>query len=234
LCLRGDYTGSLRSLNKEATILGRNKSPHVVRLSRNICGVSERKEVVWLIIEQLEGWSLDVMIISDPGGGQTRHSRKRTSCGLRFKCWQHSRPCTSRMSYIVISSPLILLTTTLSISSSMDSCLQSSQAKSVHLPTYTPFAPHYTSLSVDTCRFTRKQIFNGHLLWLDSNMEEQAPRLNTVCTEHGLPSVSSGLEDIFAKGLHKKIPDRYKDATEMRDAIESFITPISQSAQPKN
>jgi hypothetical protein len=65
-------------------------------------------------------------------------------------------------------------------------------------------------------------------------MEEQAPRLNTICTEHGLPRVSSGLEDIIAKGLHKKIPDRYKDATDMRDAIKSFITPISQSAQPQN
>jgi serine/threonine protein kinase len=54
------------------------------------------------------------------------------------------------------------------------------------------------------------------------NMEEQAPRLKTVCTEHGLPGVSSGLEDILAKGLHKKIPDRYKDATEMKAAIEEL------------
>jgi serine/threonine protein kinase len=69
------------------------------------------------------------------------------------------------------------------------------------------------------------------------NMEEQASRLNTVCTEHGLPGVSSGLEDIIAKGLHKKTPDRYKDATEMRSAVESFISSkysISQSVQPKN
>jgi len=66
---------------------------------------------------------------------------------------------------------------------------------------------------------------NHELEWpiaVAGNMEEQAPRLKTVCTEHGLPGVSSGLEDILAKGLHKKIPDRYKDATEMKAAIEEL------------
>ena len=46
---------ALRSLNKEATILGRINSHHVVRLSTY--GVSERKEVFWLVMEHLEGRS---------------------------------------------------------------------------------------------------------------------------------------------------------------------------------
>jgi hypothetical protein len=49
------------------------------------------------------------------------------------------------------------------------------------------------------------------------NMEEQAPRLRTVC-----PRVSTGLEDILAKGLQKKISNRYTNAMEMRVAVQQF------------
>jgi len=50
------------------------------------------------------------------------------------------------------------------------------------------------------------------------NYEVQAPKLMDVC-----PTVSARLSDIIARGLHKKIVNRYSDATEMMSDFESLL-----------
>jgi poly [ADP-ribose] polymerase 10/14/15 len=62
------------------------------------------------------------------------------------------------------------------------------------------------------------------------NMEEQAPRLVDVC-----PDVSPGLSDIIAKGLHKKISERYSSALDMkRDLEELMKSTYSNPGLPAN
>ena len=58
----------------------------------------------------------------------------------------------------------------------------------------------------------------GWMFAVAGNMEEQAPRLVDVC-----PGVSPGLSDIIAKGLHKKISDRYSSAMEMKSDLEQLM-----------
>ncbi len=58
-------------------------------------------------------------------------------------------------------------------------------------------------------------------------MEEQAPRLSDIC-----PDVSAGFSDIIAKGLQKKIPQRYANAEDMKRDLEEHLKskcPLSQS-----
>jgi len=58
----------------------------------------------------------------------------------------------------------------------------------------------------------------GWMFAVAGNMEEQAPRLVDVCQ-----GVSSGLSDIIAKGLHKKISERYTSAMEMKSDLEELM-----------
>jgi len=55
------------------------------------------------------------------------------------------------------------------------------------------------------------------------NMEEQAPWLSDVC-----PDVSAGFSDIIAKGLQKKIPQRYANAADMKRDLEEHIAIFHQ------
>jgi len=55
----------------------------------------------------------------------------------------------------------------------------------------------------------------GWIFAVAGNMEEQAQRLSDVC-----PDVSAGFSDIIAKGLQKKIPQRYGNAAEMKRDLE--------------
>ena len=55
----------------------------------------------------------------------------------------------------------------------------------------------------------------GWIFAVAGNMEEQAQRLSDVC-----PDVSAGFSDIIAKGLQKKIPQRYGNAAEMTRDLE--------------
>jgi len=56
----GFSEAGLRRLEREATLLGRIQNPHVVGLRSS--GVSQGRDVFWLVMEHLEGRSLDVII----------------------------------------------------------------------------------------------------------------------------------------------------------------------------
>ena len=254
---------ALRSLNKEATILGRIKSPQGVRLSTY--GVSERKEVFWLVMEHLEGRSLDV-IISDPDTSFKEEDIVRLVFQMLLALetlhkqnviHRDIKPANivddgSVYKLIDLGAASIVAAQEEELNQSLvtHSTLRHLVGTHGFMPPEAYREPDKVGPSSDIYALcaTLYLLISGHMpfhaktdnQWpfaVAGNMEEQAPRLNTVCTEHGLPGVSPGLEDIIAKGLYKKIPDRYKDATEMRDAIESFISSkysISESVQPKN
>jgi serine/threonine protein kinase len=258
--LHGFTDTALRSLNREGSILGRNKSPHVVRLST--FGVSERKEVFWLIMEHLEGRSLDV-ITSDPDTSFKEEDIVRLALQMLSALdTLHKQNVIHRdvkPANIVDDGDVFKLIDlgAASVVAAQEQELNQSlvtQSTLVHLvgthgfmspeayrepDKVGPSSDIYSLCATLYLLISRHTPFHAttDLQWLFTvagNMEEEAPRLNTVCAEHGLTGVSSGLEDIIAKGLHKKIPDRYKDATEMRDAIESFITSKYSISPPKN
>jgi len=69
----------------------------------------------------------------------------------------------------------------------------------------------------------------GWMFVVAGDLEQQAPRLTEVCS-----GISSGLSDIVAQGLQKKIPERYAEALDMKRDLEEHIKSACSTTLPEN
>jgi len=235
---------ALRRLEREATILGRLNNPHIVRLRS--FGVSASREVFWLIMEHLDGSSLDVTMqdgdIAFTEEGTVRLALQMLTAlnGLHKMGVVHRdvKPqniveCADSYKLIDVGAAAVVEVRAEEVGQSLvtqGTVLNFAGTHGFMPPEAyrdpTQVGPHSDLFALAATVFyllSRQMPFQaenefGWMFAVAGNMEEQAPRLADVC-----PGVSSGLSDIIAKGLHKKISERYTSAMEMKSDLEELM-----------
>jgi len=244
---RGFSDAALRRLDREATILGRLKHQHIVVLLS--FDISESKDVFWLVMEHLDGSSLDV-IMHDCGMSFDEDSIRHLACqmlsaliALHHLNLIHRDVKPSNIVKLNGSTihKLIDLGAAAVVDMHNDEVSNSlkTQRTVCHVAGTHGFMPPEAyrepqkmgacsdifSLSVTLFYLaSRGMPFRAKneydwIFVIAGSYEEQAPKLMDVC-----PTISSRLSDIIARGLHKKIEKRYSNATEMMSDVESLRT----------
>ena len=235
---------ALRRLEREATILGRLSNPHIVRLRSY--GVSASREVFWLIMEHLDGSSLDV-IMQDGDLVFTEEGTVRLALQMltalddlhkmgvvhRDVKPQNIVECADSYKLIDVGAAAVVDVRAEEVGQSLATQGTVLNFAGTHgfMPPEayrdpTQVGPHSDLFALAATVFyllSRQMPFQAENEWgwmfaVAGNMEEQAPRLVDLC-----PGVSPGLSDIIAKGLHKKISDRYSSAMEMKSDLEQLM-----------
>jgi hypothetical protein len=211
---------ALRRLDREASILGRIKSPHVVGLRSS--DVSKGRDVFWLVMEHLEGRSLDV-IIRDPDMSFTEEDIVRLAlhmlsaledlhrqniihrdvkpsnivlCGGDYKLVDLGAAAVMAVLEEEVNQSLVTHGTMLNVAGTHGFMPPEAYRDRKNVG---PCSDVYALSATLYLLISRQMPFQANhefdwIIAVAGNMEEQAPRLNTVCTEHGLPGVSSGLD----------------------------------------
>ena len=233
-----------RRLDREATLLARVNSPYIVQLRSY--GFSAANDVFWLIMEHLEGSSLDT-IMRDPG----MRFKEEHVVGLALQVLtglaelhellvihRDIKPANIVLGpngpKIIdlgaaavldvheeeVNQSLVTQGTVLNIAGTHGfmppEAYRDREQLGRHSDIFALAATLYFLLS-SQMPFQAKDQF-GWMFAVAGNMEEQAPRLTEVCS-----GISTGLSDIIAQGLQKKIPERYTDALHMKRDLEEHI-----------
>jgi serine/threonine protein kinase len=242
-----------RRLDREATLLGRVKSPYIVKLHEY--GFSKANDVFWLIMEHLEGSSLDIIMRDPDMRFQEEHVvslalQLLTGLAELHKCQVIHRDIKPANIVLGANGPSIIDLGAAAVLDLRDAEVNQSL---VTQGTVLNFAGTHGFMPPEAYRdrenigrhsdifalaatlyfllsgrmpFQAQDEF-GWMFAVAGNMEEQAPRLTEVCS-----GVSSGLSDVIAKGLHKKIANRYSDCADMKQDLEDHIKSACSSSLP--
>ena len=244
---KGFSDAALRRLDREGTILGRLKHQHIVGLIS--FDVSEGKDVFWLVMEHLDGSSLDVIMhggdFSFDEDGMGHLARQILSALIALHNLNLIHRDIKPSNIIKLNGSTIYKLIDLGAAAVVDvhdlEVAHSLKTQGTILNvagTHGFMAPEayrepekvgacsdIFSLSVTlfylasgVMPFQAKNEFDWMFV-IAGNYEEQAPKLMDVC-----PTISARLSDIIARGLHKKIVNRYSDATGMMSDFDSLLT----------
>ena len=244
-----------RRLDREATLLARVNSPYIVQLRSY--GFSAANDVFWLIMEHLEGSSLDV-IMRDPDMRFTEEHvvglalQLLTGLAELHKVHVIHRDIKPANIVLGANGPRIIDLGAAAVLDVRDAEVNQSlvtkgtvlnfagthgfmppeayrdrEQLGPHSDIFALAATLYFLLS-GQMPFQAKDEF-GWMFAVAGNMEEQAPRLTEVCS-----GISSGLSDIIAQGLQKKIPERYADTLDMKRDLEEHIKSKCSTSLPES
>lgn len=242
---RGFSETAIRRLEREGTILSRLKSQHIVTLLSY--DLSENKEVFWLVMEYLDGSSLDV-VMQDPHFTFDENSVVRLAQQILSALHtlhqskvihRDIKPSnivkvngTDQFKLVDVGSAAVVDVRNEEVSHSLKSQRTSLNMAGTHayIPPEGYRERHKVGPASDVWALSATLYYllsgklpfhaqdeAGWILAVAGNMEEQAPKLIDLC-----PTVSPRLSEIIARGLQKKIEDRYADAMEMKRDLESL------------
>ena len=244
---KGFSDTALRRLEREATLLGRIKHQHIVTLLSH--DVSARNDVFWLIMEHLEGSSLDV-VMQDPDVSFGEDSLIRLSLQILSALHAlHEKNLVHRdvkpANIVKLSGIDVFKLIDLGVAAVVAMRDEEVAQSLITQGTVLSFAGTHGFMPPEAYRdrdkvgahsdvwsfaatmffiASRTMPFQAHdefqwMFVIAGDLSAQAPKLNDVC-----PLISPRFSEIVAKGLHKQIDHRYSDAMEMHRDFGSLQT----------